>query len=153
MLEVNAQAVDTTSGAIKATFYLKSSFATKDAVVNTKGGSPSSVHFVKMAKKVSAQMADQLVDTVFPMRVLNRKANQVWINRGKDGGLKVGDILNVYRPGEELIDPDTKERLGSAEKLVGKIKVARVNPKFTIAEIQSKDTQEPIEKGDIVRKP
>jgi len=153
LLEINAQAVDTTSGAIKATFYLKSTFATKDAVVNSKGGSPSSVHFVKMAKKVSAQMADHLVDTVFPMRVLNRQGNQVWINRGKDGGLKVGDILNIYRPGEELIDPDTGERLGSAETLVGKIKVARVNPKFTVAEIQSKDTQGPIEKGDIVRKP
>lgn len=153
LLEINAQAVDTTSGAIKATFYLKSSFATRDAVVNSKGGSPRSVHFVKMAKNVSAQMADQLVDTVFPMRILSRLANQVWINRGKDGGLKVGDILNVYRPGEELIDPDTKERLGAAETLVGKIKVARVNPKFTIAEIQSKDIQEPIEKGDIVRKP
>jgi hypothetical protein len=31
--------------------------------------------------------------------------------------------------------------------------VARVNPKFTIAEIQAKGTKEPIEKGDIVRKP
>jgi hypothetical protein len=153
LLEINAQVVDTESGAIKTTFYLKSSFGTKDEVVNSKGGSPSTVHFEKMAKKVSAQMADQLVDTVFPMRVLNSKGNQVWINRGKDGGLKVGDILNVYRPGEELTDPDTGERLGSAEMLIGKIKVARVNPKFTIAEIQAKGTKEPIEKGDIVRKP
>ena len=153
LLEITVQTVDTTTGAIKATFYLKSSFATKDMVVNSRGGFPSSVHFVKMAKKVSAQMADQLIDTVFPMRVLNRTANQVWINRGKDGGLKAGDILNVYRPGEELIDPDTGERLGSAEVLVGKIKVTRVNPKFTVAEIQSKDTQGSIEKGDIVRKP
>lgn len=153
LLEINAQVVDTESGAIKTTFYLKSTFATKDEVVNSKRGAPSSVHFIKMAKKVSAQMADQLVDTVFPMRVLNSQGNQVWINRGKDGGLKVGDILNVYCPGEELVDPDTGESLGSAEMLVGKIKVTRVNPKFTIAEIEPKNTKEPIQKGDIVRKP
>jgi len=152
-LEIDAQIVDTTTGAIKTTFYMKATFATKDEVVNSKGGSPSTVHFTSMAKKVSAQMADQLVDTVFPMRVLNSQNNQVWINRGQDGGLDIGDILNVYNPGVDLIDPDTGENLGSAESFVGKIKVARVNPKFTIADIVESQSGSPISKGDIVRKP
>lgn len=152
-LEINAQVLDTGTGAIKTTFYMKSSFATKDQVVNGKGGAPSGAHFTAMAKKVSAQMADQLIDTVFPMRVLNSKNGQVWINRGGDGGLKKGDTLNVYRPGEALIDPDTGENLGSAEALVTKVKVARVNPKFTIAEIIGKGANGPVQKGDILRKP
>lgn len=71
MLEVNAQIIDTSTGAIKTTFYLKSSFATKKQIVNGKGGVPNSIHFTKMAKDVAAQMTDQLVDAVFPMRVLN----------------------------------------------------------------------------------
>jgi len=150
MLEVNAQIIDTSTGGIKTTFYLKSSFATKKQVVNGKGGAPNSIHFTKMAKKIAAQMTDQLVDAVFPMRVLNVQGKQVWINRGKDGALKKGDVLKVFRPGIELIDPDTGESLGSAETEVGKIKVTRVNPKFTMAEVH-KDTVEPIEKGDIVR--
>jgi len=150
MLEVNAQIIDTSTGGIKTTFYLKSSFATKKQVVNGKGGAPNSIHFTKMAKKIAAQMTDQLVDAVFPMRVLNVQGKQVWINRGKDGALKKGDVLKVFRPGIELIDPDTGESLGSAETEVGKIKVTRANPKFTMAEVH-KDTVEPIEKGDIVR--
>ncbi len=150
-LEINAQIIDTTTGAIKTTFYMKATFATSDEVVNTRGGSPSAVHFTSMAKKVSAQLADQLIDTVFPMRILNSQNRQVWINRGQDGGLDVGDVLNVYHPGVDLIDPDTGENLGSAESFTGKIKVARVNPKFTIAEILEADS--PITKGDIVRKP
>jgi len=153
MLEVNAQVIDTATGGIKTTFYLKSSFATGKEVVNSKGGAPSSVHFTRMAKKVSAQMADQLVDVVFPMKVLNVQAGQVWINRGKDGGLKKGDILKVFRPGVVLIDPDTGENLGSAETEIGKIKVTRVNPKFTIAEEVAKEMAEPVQKGDIVREP
>lgn len=153
LLEINAQVVDTSTGAIKTTFYLKGRFATKKKVVNKKGGSPNSVHFTAMAKQVSAQMADQLVDAVFPMRVLNVQGAQVWINRGKDGGLKVGKHLEVYRPGVELIDPDTGENLGSAETKIGKIKIVRINPKFTIAEVVGKVTTEPVQKGDIARKP
>lgn len=152
-LEINAQIIDTTTGAIKTTFYMKSTFATKDEVVNSKGGSPSAVHFTKMAKSVSAQLADQLVDAVFPMRVLNVQNNQVWINRGQDGGLDTGDTLNVYHPGVALIDPDTGENLGTAEAFAGKIKVTRVNPKFTITEVVEAQSGSPIAKGDIVRKP
>ncbi|MFC1776437.1 FlgT C-terminal domain-containing protein [Pseudomonadota bacterium] len=152
-LEIDAQIIDTVTGAIKTTFYMKSTFATKDEVVNTKGGSPSTVHFTKMAKSVSAQLADQLVDAVFPMRVLNVQNNQVWINRGQDGGLDTGDILNVYHPGVALIDPDTGDNLGSAEAFAGKIKVTRVNPKFTITEVVEDQSGSPIAKGDIVRKP
>ena len=150
MLEVNAQIIDTATGGIKTTFYLKSSFSTPKQVVNSKHGAPNSIHFTKMAKEISAQMTDQLVDAVFPMRVLNVQGNQVWINRGKDGGLKKGNTLKVFRPGIALIDPDTGENLGSAETFVGEIKVTRVNPKFTIAELV-KGAEEPIEKGDIVR--
>jgi len=152
-LEIDAQIIDTTTSAIKTTFYMKSTFATKDEVVNSEGGSPSAAHFTKMAKSVSAQLADQLVDTVFPMHVLNIENKQVWINRGQDGGLDTGDVLNVYHPGVDLIDPTTGENLGSAESYAGKIKVTRVNPKFTIAEVIEDQSGSPIAKGDFVRKP
>ena len=153
MLEIQVQVLDTETGGIKGTFYLKDSFYTADKVVNTKGGAPSSVYFTRMAKDVSSQMADQLVDTVFPMLVLQAASGQIFINRGKDGGLEKGDVLNAYRPGEALIDPYTGENLGTAERKVGKVKVTRVNPKFTIAEPMAKEVKEPIQKGDILRKP
>ena len=153
MLEIAAQVIDTTTGGIKTTFYLKAKFSTRSQVVNGRGGSPNTVHFTKMAEKVSAQMVDQLVDLVFPMKVLNVSSKQVFINGGQDGGLAKGDSLNVYRPGIALIDPDTGENLGSAETFIGNIKVIRVNPKFTIAEVQEKTLTEPVQIGDIVRKP
>lgn len=153
MLEINAQVIDTETGGIKTTFYLKSSFGTKTRIVNSRYGKPNSTYFTKMAKDVSAQMADQLVDVVFPMKILNTQGKQVWINRGKDGGLKVGDKLKVFRLGLDLIDPDTGEFLGSSEMEIGKIKVTRVNPKFTIAEISEIAPDKAVQNGDIVRKP
>ena len=153
MLQIHAQVLDTESGQIKANFYLKSSFATKDQVVNIKGGHPSSVRFTRMVKDVAGQMADQLVDTVFPMLVLNTEGGLVWINRGADGGLKQGHLLNVYRPGKQLVDPYPKEVLGAAEQFICKVKVVRVNPKFTVAEILRDGLKEPPQNGDILRKP
>ncbi len=151
MLEVNAQIIDTATGSIKTTFYLKASFATPKKIVNSKGGVPNSIHFTKMAKSIAAQMTDQLVDVVFPMRVLNVQGKKVFINRGKDGGLKKGQKLKVFKPGVALIDPDTGENLGSAETYIGTVKVVRINPKFTIAEIGPKGLDDEIERGDILR--
>jgi len=151
LLQINAQIVDTTTGQIKAAFDLKSSFATKPRVSNRKGGKPNTIYFTKMAKDISAQLANQLIDTVFPMVILSVNGNQVWINRGHDGGIKKGEILNVYKPGQELIDPYTHEKLGVAEEYVGKIKVTRVNPKFTIAKIVDVNN-EAMMSGFIVRR-
>lgn len=153
MLELSTQVLDTRTGEIKANFSLKSSFRTERQVVNSRGGVPSSVRFTAMAKEIAAQMADELVDTVFLMRILERQGTQVWINRGDDGGIKAGDVLHVYRPGRELIDPDTGENLGAAEQYMGEIEVSRVNPKFTIAEIRNSDKPGQIQSGDIVREP
>lgn len=151
MLQVSAQMIDTSTGQIMTTFYMKNSFSTDPAVVNERKGGPDSVHFTSMAKKVSGALADQFIDYLYPMKVVKRdRKGQVIINRGKDGGLKVGQILDVFYADEELIDPDTGESLGSSEEFVGKVKVVRINPKITIAVIVSEES-DPIGTGDILR--
>lgn len=152
-LELEAQIVDTSTGKIKFSQTVSATFATKDEVVNTKGGAPSGTHFTRMSQHVAAQLADHLVDKVFPMVVVQIDGELVYINRGQDGGLSAGSVLNVYRPGEGLIDPYTKEVLGTAERLIGKVKVTRVNPNFSLAEIVKGSLTEPIASHDILRKP
>lgn len=155
LLHLTAQMVDTTSGQVVTTFDLSSRFATQKQIVNSRGGVPNNTHFTKMAKKVSAQLADQFVNAVYPMKVIKRtKSNQVIINRGKDGGLKLEQEYEVFFAGEELIDPDTGESLGSGEEFVGKIQIVRINPKVTYAKIISELDAEnaPIGVGDIIRK-
>lgn len=156
VLKISAQMVDTSTGQVVTTFDLKSSFQTKAKMVNGKSGRPNSNEFAAMAKEVSAKLADQFVDAVYPMKVVKRsRRGKVFINRGKDGGLKVGQVLEVYYPGEELFDPDTGESLGGGEEFVGKVKVTRVNPKMTTAKVVSEDDPEnaPIATGDILRRP
>lgn len=150
-LNVDAQVVDTETGQIKFTFSTKATFGTAKEVVNSSGGAPSKSWFTRMAKEVGGDMADQLVDGVFPMMVLKADGTQVWLNRGSDGGIKEGTVLAVFRPGESLIDPYTGENLGSAEREVGSIKITRVNPKFSIATVVKQT--EPVAAQDILRKP
>ncbi len=156
LLSINAQMLDSSSGQIVTTFFLKSTFATKTRIVNSRSGRPSSVYFTKMAKNVAAKLASQFVAQVYPMKVIKRMGNgQVIINRGQDGGLKKGTVLAVFSAGEELIDPDTGESLGSSEEYIGEVKVTRINPKITFAKI-TKETDPvnmPLARGNILRFP
>lgn len=155
VLAVNAQMIDTASGQIVTTFSLKNSFATKEVVVNSNTGMPSSIYFSKMAKRIAAQLVNQFVAQVYPMKIVKRmRTNEVVLNRGKDGGIKIGDKLNVYFAGEALIDPDTGESLGSSEEFIGRVKVTRILPKLTYAKIVSEEDPEgfPMQVGNILRK-
>jgi hypothetical protein len=156
VLVVNAQMIDSTSGQIVTTFFLKKTFATKEAIVNANTGAPSSIYFSKMAKGVAAQLANQFVAQVFPMKVVKRlRTNEVILNRGKDGGIKIGETLNVYFAGEALVDPDTGESLGSSEEFIGTVKITRILPKITYAKIISESDPQgfPMQAGNVLRKP
>jgi len=56
-----------------------------------------------------------------------------YINAGSRAGVFVGDIFNVFKKGEDLIDPETGMNLGSDNTFAGKVQVSRVNEKFSIA--------------------
>jgi hypothetical protein len=45
------------------------------------------------------------------------------VNYGADDGAKVGDLLQVFKEGEEVYDPVTEERLGTLDIDKGCIKV------------------------------
>jgi hypothetical protein len=132
---------------------MKSSFATPEDMVDQAGGMPSGSHFTTMAKKVSGQMVDQLLNLVFPVEIINIQGAQIFVNRGQDGGFANNMVLNVYQKGQELKDPHTGEVLGSAEQLVGAIRIVRINPKFSVAEATGKGGAGRMAVGNIVRKP
>lgn len=90
-------------------------------------------------ERAAGSLANQLSDTVFPITVIQVKGKRIWVNRGNDSGMKMGERFIVYEPGEELIDPQTGENLGSAEMEVGEAKVVRINPKVTLLDITSGD--------------
>jgi hypothetical protein len=52
---------------------------------------------------------------------------------GANQGVGEGHAFVIFEPGEEIIDPETKESLGSLEIVKGRVKVAHVMPQMCIA--------------------
>lgn len=80
------------------------------------------------------------------VKIIKISGSQVYINSGGADGEKVGRVYGVYRMGEDMVDPDTGESLGSEEEKIGTAKVVKVNPKFSIAE-----TKAAVQKTDILK--
>jgi curli biogenesis system outer membrane secretion channel CsgG len=77
-----------------------------------------------LGKKISKIIHDQ----IYPMLIVSASSDQLVIGQGGNG-IRVGDHYKVYKYGEKIYDPYTKEFMGRSEKYVGKIKITRVNPK------------------------
>ena len=58
-------------------------------------------------------------------RVVRVEPDRVYIDAGQQSGLRVGDILDVYAPGQEIINPLTQLSLGWAPGLLkGRIEIS-----------------------------
>ena len=66
-------------------------------------------------------------------RIAMIKGDQVYINVGRTSGIKIGDKFGVFRPGEEIVDPDSGMTLGSEATKIGDIEVLSVEEKFSKA--------------------
>lgn len=80
------------------------------------------------------------------VRIIKITGNQIYINSGQADGEKAGNVYQIFRMGEEMIDPDTGESLGAEEEKIGSAKVVKVTPKYSIAE-----TKASVQKTDILR--
>lgn len=56
------------------------------------------------------------------------------LNRGRSDGIEVGERFLIFRVGEAVIDPVTKENLGDLEIVIGKAKVVYVQDKICTVE-------------------
>jgi curli biogenesis system outer membrane secretion channel CsgG len=69
--------------------------------------------------KAMVNMMKQLESQPWKGKIAKVAGNKLYINAGKKTGLQVGDKLDVYRVGEDIIDPDTHVKLGASEDRVG----------------------------------
>ena len=83
------------------------------------------------------EIANNLKNVPIRGKVIKVSGSKIYINLGGRNGVSPSTQFDVYQPGEELIDPDTGENLGSEITKRGAIKVSAVKEKFSIAEIIS----------------
>ncbi|MEW6096642.1 MAG: CsgG/HfaB family protein [bacterium] len=105
------------------------------------------------ARKAIEDMVDfivrQLKTKPWEGRIVIVKNDEVIINAGSDVGIKIGDVMEVWTTGEELIDPATGLSLGVEEgQKIGTIEITDVKEKYSVAMIT---TGTGFKRNDIVR--
>lgn len=105
--------------------------------------------------KAMQQIVDEAVvlvaNTLEPLpwagKVIKVENDTVFINAGSQAGIAEGAILDVFRQGERLKDPDTGLDLGGEDAYLGKFRVDEVHDKFS----KGKSLDQPLVAGDIVK--
>ncbi len=110
-------------------------------------GEASDVLMMDAVRELAQKIAGRTTDAVFPARIIGKRDRIVTINRNDQSGIAVGQTWEVYAIGEELVDPDTGEK-SREEVYVGKIRVTRVTPQNSQAEILEDNG---VDRGAIVR--
>jgi TolB-like protein len=83
-----------------------------------------------LAKDFAKYVSDNIVETLYPIRILSSTGSDLIIGQGGDS-VKKGQKFAVYQLGRELKDPYTRESLGREEIKVGLFQVSEVKPKFS----------------------
>jgi hypothetical protein len=94
-----------------------------------------------MMADAANRIGKQLLEAIYPLKVINVAADRVTLNEG-GRGVQVGQIYDVFALGDDAVDPYTKEKLGRVEVPVGKIKISSSTAKMSAGDVFEK-------KGDI----
>ncbi len=81
-------------------------------------------------------------------RIVKAEGPVIYLNCGINSGIKVGDSFDVYKKGEELIDPGTGISLGSEVSKIGRVQVVETQDRFSKATIVSGTG---FKRGNIIR--
>src|SRR3989304_3440449 len=83
----------------------------------------------KTVEKVVEKIKEAMENVPWQGSIVKVSGEQIYINTGSDDGREPGNVFIVYRAGEELIDPDTGESLGSEMEKLGRIEIVNVKDK------------------------
>ncbi|MBK8476264.1 MAG: hypothetical protein IPL39_08075 [Opitutaceae bacterium] len=123
---------------------------TENSANSIKNGDLSDALLQQVTFKAAEAVAARVADVIYPPRIVSKIDRQVTISRGEGSGVELGQRWEVFALGEEMVDPDTGASLGREELKVGLVRITRVNPKTSQAQIIDDDG---IDKGALLRLP
>ncbi|MEI8063585.1 MAG: CsgG/HfaB family protein [Verrucomicrobiota bacterium] len=124
----SVQIYDTTTGKLIES----ARFRGQDSSTGRSGNATDEgITLTKATDRLAAEIFNRICDVIYPAKVVAKLGTQITINRGDNAGIAVGQVWSVYALGEEIVDPDTGEKLGRNEAEVGRIKITRITPKLS----------------------
>ncbi len=99
----------------------------------------SAAPFADVQRIVASRIAEAVVTTRTPYKVIAVQSNGTLILNYSNVFLAPGDVLAAYSVGESFVDPDTGEVLGSEQTEIGSIRVTASEPKLSRATVLQGD--------------
>jgi len=85
----------------------------------------------KIIDRAVLRIAKNLNRIPFQGKIIKNLNDSFYTNIGSRNNVYAGDMFDVYSPGDELLDPDTGENLGSLKKKVGTVVVSVPKGKYS----------------------
>ncbi len=88
--------------------------------------------------KAMTKMIETLNALPYQSRILTVKGSTVLVRAGTKSKLPAGTVLSVFRPGDDITDPDTGRVIGKEESRIGELMIiSHMNDKISSANIKS----------------
>ena len=101
---------------------------------------------------VAQEVCHDIVNNIYPMRVTAKTTFELVLNQGGKN-VRAGEVFDVFRQGEAIIDVTSGETLGAPEEKIATIQVTRVDPKMSYAVVAEGTPLDQIPVGSVVRRP
>ena len=96
--------------------------------------------FSDVQRVLAARISEAIVTTFVPIKVIQVQGDGTLILNYGDVMLAPGQQLIAFEVGEQFVDPDTGEVLGSEETEIGKVEITRAEARFSRAKIIGEET-------------
>ena len=106
--------------------------------------------FADVQRVVAQRLAEAVVTSRIPIKVIQVQGDGTLILNYGNVFLSPGDTLAMFDVGEQFVDPDTGEVLGSEETQVGKVQVVAAETKFSKARVA--EAERPVAAGAVLRR-
>ena len=101
---------------------------------------------------VAQEVCHDIVNNIYPMRVTAKTTFELVLNQGGKN-VRAGEVFDVFRQGEAIVDVTSGETLGAPEEKIATIQVTRVDPKMSYAVVAEGTPLDQIPVGSVVRRP
>ena len=102
---------------------------------------------------VAAQeVCHDIVNDIYPVRVTAKMTYELVLNQGGKN-IRQGEVFDVFRQGEAIIDVTSGETLGAPEEKIATIQITRSDPKLSYAVVTEGTPLDQIPVGSVVRRP
>lgn len=141
-IAADVRLVDTTTGEVVKTFNADGN-DTATGVNTAVGHFGASGYDETIMGKAVRECIDKIVDQIsqaseavpWSGKISQVSGDKVYVNSGANDGQAVGTEYDVYKIGNEITDPDSGASLGYETSKIGRVKIARVDQKFSVASV------------------